>query len=315
MDNEITRALLLAEHCWFRVDVVPGQPDITAYKGRARLHQARWRQMRQLPVGGQLQRDGSRAPVGSRLDLAHAEATAANFLSSRITAAVHHRVAHPEAHQTLNMERLWSDLLSSMPMCFNLLGELWGDSERATAAVSGWFPDVPGTVGELRFEWSPGRLDPSYLGNRPAFDAVFLLDLPGGTKGVLGLETKYHEHAQVEARPRPDPCTATARSPSGRACSNLVGEELLVGTDLQQLWLDHLLALSIAQHPSGDWSWARFVLVHPAGNLSFAAAADRYLRVLSDASTFQVRTLEQLLKDACGLPESLVASLRERYLW
>jgi len=315
VDNEITRALLLAEHCWFRVDVVPGQPDITAYKRRARLHQARWRQMRQLPVGGQLQRDGSWAPVGSRLDLAHAEATAANFLSSRITAAVHHRVAHPEAHQTLNMERLWSDLLSSMPMCFNLLGELWSDSKRATAAVSGWFPDVPGTVGELRFEWSPGRLDPSYLGNRSAFDAVFLLDLPGGTKGVLGLETKYHEHAQVEARPRPDRLHRYREVTERSGLFEPGWEELIVGTDLQQLWLDHLLALSIAQHPSGDWSWARFVLVHPAGNLSFAAAADRYLRVLSDASTFQVRTLEQLLKDACGLPQSLVASLRERYLW
>jgi PD-(D/E)XK nuclease superfamily len=262
VDNEITRALLLAEHCWFRVDVVPGQPDITAYKRRARLQQARWRQMRQLPVGGQLQRDGSRAPVGSRLDLAHAEATAANFLSSRITAAVHHRVAHPEAHQTLNMERLWSDLLSSMPMCFNLLGELWGDSERATAAMSGWFPDVPGRVGELRFEWSPGRLDPSYLGNRSAFDAVLLLDLPGGTKGVLGLETKYHEHAQVEARPRPDRLHRYREVTERRACSNLVGKSQLTPMRTGCRW-----------SPARPSAWPpRALELAPMANVDFHAA-------------------------------------------
>jgi hypothetical protein len=57
------------------------------------------------------------------------------------------------------------------------------------------------------------------------------------------------------------------------------------------------------------------VLVYPAGNLSFAAAADRYLQMLSDASTFQIRTLEQLLETPGGLPQTLVVSLRERYLW
>ena len=104
-------------------------------------------------------------------------------------------------------------------------------------------------------------------------------------QGVVGLETKYHEHAPVEDRPRPDRLHRYREVTERSGLFEPGWEELLVGTDLQQLWLDHLLALSMAQHPSGDWSWARFVLVHPAGNLSFAAAADRYLRVLSDAST------------------------------
>ena len=213
-------------------------------------------------------------------------------------------------------ERLWSDLLSSMPMCFNLFGELWDAPEAATTALKGWFADVPGAVGELRFEWSPARLDPSYLGNRSAFDVAFLLDLPGGARGVVGVETKYHEHAHVEARPRPDRLQRYVDVTERSGLFQPGWEGLLVGTDLQQLWLDHLLALSMDQHHAGHWTWARFVLVHPVGNSSFADAADRYLRVLTDPATFQVRTLEQLLLDTPGvLPKTLVASFRERYLW
>jgi hypothetical protein len=96
---------------------------------------------------------------------------------------------------------LWSDLLSSMPMCFNLLGELWDDPGCAAAALSTWWTDVPGTVRELRFEWSPGRLAPEYLGNKSAFDAAFLLDLSDGSQGVVGIECKYHEHAETPKKP------------------------------------------------------------------------------------------------------------------
>ena len=59
-----------------------------------------------------------------------------------------------------------------MPMCFNLFGDLAGpDPELANAAVRRWWPDAPSVVTEIKFEYSPGRLDPTYLGNRSAFDA------------------------------------------------------------------------------------------------------------------------------------------------
>ena len=32
------------------------------------------------------------------------------------------------------------------------------------------------------------------------------------------------------------------------------------------MWLEHLLLLSMLQHPSRTWSWGRYVVVHPAGN-------------------------------------------------
>ena len=44
-------------------------------------------------------------------------------------------------------------------MCFNLFGDLAADLGLADRAVHTWWPDVPGTVSDIRFAHSPGRLD------------------------------------------------------------------------------------------------------------------------------------------------------------
>ena len=79
------------------------------------------------------------------------------------------------------------------------------------------------------------------------------------------------------------------------------------------MWLDHLLVLSMLQHPSRAWRWGRLVVVHPAGNTDFADACERYRDLLVDESTFGSMTVEELL-DAAVLPAKATAALRVRYL-
>ena len=190
------------------------------------------------------------------------------------------RLATPEKHQMLKGERLWADLLSSMPLCFNLFGDLATDAEAAMRAVGAWWPDAPTGKVTVRFEHSPGRRDPTFLGNQSAFDVAFEVDTGGGTLAIVGVETKYHEHAKAEKPPKP---AALARYTQVTERSGIFVDEwreLIVGTDLQQIWLDHLLVLAMLQHPSKRWSWGRFVLVFPAANPSFVAAAAQYAGVL-----------------------------------
>lgn len=121
----VTREQLEAHHCWEKVDHVSGDPETTAFRRRARLHQALWREARSLPEGtepshpraGVVQR-----PLGSRLELDFARRTGANFLSEQSRRAADDRIEKPQPSQTLMKERLYADLLSSMPMCFNLFG-------------------------------------------------------------------------------------------------------------------------------------------------------------------------------------------------
>jgi hypothetical protein len=308
-----------AAHCWFAVDHVPGDPETTAWKRHARWKQAQWREQHGSPIGAEPYKGGhGSTPVGSRVALDFAKANAANFLTPAVVAAVRAREGAPETYQTLSSARLWADLLSSMPLCFNLFGDLAGDEDAAAQAVQAWWPYVPKGRVSVRFEHSPGRRDPGFLGNQSAFDAAFEIDM-GQSLYIIGVETKYHEHAQREEEPKGEAMRmyAEVTERSGAFVSNW--RERLVGTELQQIWLDHLLLLSMLQHePTSQhpkrWMGGRFVLVYPAGNPSFARVAKTYADVLRDPSTFEARTLEDLLRTPGALAESSVRGLAERYL-
>lgn len=305
---------LRQSYCFFSVDRVPGDPATTAWKRRARLGQALWREARAFPIGAQPYEGGPESsPVGSRLSLDFARKSASNFLSPDIARAVRHRLDHPEAHQTLLEARLWADLLSSMPLCFNLFGELHAEGERARRAVRAWWPLAPPGEVELLFEHSPGRRDPAFLGNRSAMDVAFEIVHERG-RAVVGVETKYHEHARAEPPPRPEALARYVELTERAGIFARGWRERLIGTELQQLWLDHLLVLSMLQHPSRRWTWGRFVLVHPASNPNMAAAAARYRETLENAESFEARSIETLVGTPGALSDGIVAGLRERYL-
>jgi len=315
MEEPLHDQLLKDAYCWEAADAVPGRPEMTAFRRRLRYHQSRWREAQGHPIGTQpiKPRDGKPTrPLGSRLPLDYARETGANFLSPAAHDAVRARLGTKEPHQMLAAQRLWADLLSSMPLSFNLFGGLWADHERADDAVHTWWPDAPGTVCDVRFEHSPGRLDPGYLGNLSAFDVAFPLDLGDGGQGLVGIEVKYHERAKPE-KPKPSrlPRYVEVADRSGVFAPGWF--DAVNGTDLLQIWLDHLLVLSMLQHPDGNWAWGRFVIVHPAGNTDVGDVCGRYRQLLVDQSTFAAVTIEELL-DAGALPAATVAAFRDRYL-
>jgi hypothetical protein len=264
-------------------------------------------------MGTQPYRGGEGATaVGSRLALEFAKTSGANFVTTAAVAAARSRLANPEPHQMISEDRLWADLLSSMPLCFNVFGDCGVDSEQATSAVRSWWPNAPSGAATARFEHSPGRRDSSFLGNQSAFDVSFHVDTGKGGRAIIGVETKYHEHAKREPPPKP---TALNRYVEIAERSGVFMDgwrAAVVGTELQQIWLDHLLVLAMLQHPSGTWSWGRFVLVHPSENPSFARAATAYRGLLRDTDTFESRTLENLL-DSPAVPPETRAAVTERY--
>lgn len=313
-----SREELIARDVLESVDRVSGDRETTAFKQRARLRQASWREARGFPKGTEPTRPrvGKPArPIGSRLEIDFAFEAGANFLSDGARAAAEHRVANPEPKQTLNPDRLYADLLSSMPMCFNLFGPLWADRELAARAIGQWWPDAPGRLSAVRFEWSPGRqLRGRFLENRTACDVAFQLAAPDGARGIVGVETKYHEHCRAEAPPSPERVRRYLEVVSQCGVFKEGAIEAILGTRLQQLFLDHLLVLSLLHDRETPCQWAKFVLVHPSRNPSFATAARDYAALLSDASTFKVRTLESLLEND-ALPREAVSVFRKRYLW
>ncbi len=87
---------------------------------------------------------------------------------------------------------------------------------------------------------------------------------------------------------------------------------LLGRTDLAVLWLEHLLLHSMLQHEGREWTWGRYVVVHPADNPDVVDLLARYRGDLADDSTFATMTVEDLVASR-ALPAATTTTLRDRY--
>jgi hypothetical protein len=286
---------------------------MTEFRRRLRFHQARWRETHGHPIGSQPivpKRGKPVRPLGSRLPLDYARETGANFVTTGALEAARARTAVKEPHQSFDHQRLWADLLWSPTLAFNLFGDLAADLALADRAVHAWWPDVLGTVVDVRFAHSPGRFDPAYLDSLRSFDAAFVLDLDDGTQGIVAVNVKYHEWAKPEI-PKPTKLRRYLEVADRSGVFEPGATDSVKGrSGLAVMWLEHLLMLSMLQHVSGNWNWGRYVVVYPSGNSDVADQCTRYQGLLADRSTFGTVTIEGLLETNL-LPEQ--AALRERY--
>ena len=311
-----TYAELEAALCWDASDLVPRRPAMTAFRQQARLHQARWREREGHPIGSQpyAPRPGVDArPVGSRIPLAYARDTGANFTTAAALEAVKARAAIVEREQSIDHQGLWADLLSSEALAFNLFGNLADDPSRAERLVHAWFADAPGRVVEVRFLHSPGRLQEQWLNSLRQFDAAFVLSREDGSRGIVAVDVTYHERLKMET-PKPGNLWRLREVHERSAAFRPEAFERVKGrSDVWSLWLEHLLLLSMLQHPGGAWTWGRYVTVHAADNVEMAERSERYGGLLADATTFRSTTLEDVLGTG-ALPSPAVRALRDRYL-
>lgn len=253
-------------------------------------------------------------PLGSRLDPDVAQGPALpNYLSEQARRQVRDAVrTTPETKAVLVRPRLWVDLLSSQPLCFNLFGPLAEDLPLATRVLGMIWPQIH-SVTAIRFEWSPGRDDLDYTGNRSAFDVFVEYE---GTRGrcFLGIEIKYHESLKGSAANNKNGAYVEIARPLGIFRDGAFAD--LQKLPLQQIWLDHLLALRLARNPKGDgWDAGTFVLVHPADNTACAQAVTRYKECLVSGDTFEARTLDDIVRAARLVdPESWADDVYSRYL-
>lgn len=299
-----------------KADHVPGDPAASRWRQAARRHQFAWRESHGWQPG-EITTPREKRKSGNRVADRCVDGVACNFLSRHITHAVEHRLDHPQPHQTLDDYRLWHDLLSSMPMCFNLFGPLWNDPTRAAKAVAGWFPDLaqPGAPVTIHFEWSPGRKDPAWLGDRTAFDCMIEIGTGEG-RAIIGIATKYHEYPMATPRAKTPKVPSRYRDVTSNAHLFIDADQpqQIWGKKVEQVWRDHLLALACKQHDAGPAN-VRYLLVAPAANPAWAPLVDEYRAMLQAGarSTIEYRTIESLLAAAGDvLPHA--AEFRARYL-
>jgi hypothetical protein len=290
-------------------------PTVTSdstFQASLRTLQSMWRAEQALPIGEHRGR-----ALGTRLPMPYAEQSLANYLTPVIRDVVRREVVLREHGQQklYSTPRIFNDLLSSQPLCFNLFGELSVDLDAATAVFSNLWPDRVSAVTAVEFEWSPGRRDPRFLNNNSAFDVAVFHTTPSGQKGFIGIEVKYHENLRVKpAKPKDRYFAVASASRFGVEVFGSPVRPELERPPLQQIWLDHLLALAMLQ---ADHTYAEglFVLLHPAGNAPCDFAAREYERLLLDSRSFERLTLERIvsvIRETVSPP--WVEAFNDRYL-
>ncbi|MEA3309751.1 MAG: hypothetical protein U9Q70_09610 [Chloroflexota bacterium] len=197
--------------------------------------------------------------------------------------------AKMSSEKLFQIPRIFDNLLSSQPLCFNLFAELQQDIDLATAVMRELVPGRIERVTGIAFEYSPGRGDPRYTNDKSAFDAYVAFETPGGGQGFAGIETKYSETLAGSAAPHRRRYDEVATL---MGCFKQKRLRDLRDQPLHQIWRDHLLAGSL--RAEDDYEDGFFVFLYPEGNRRCRNAQLAYQDSLLDNDTFLAWTLEKV---------------------
>ncbi len=267
-------------------------PTDQRFRAAARLLQALWREDRGLVIGHYVNGEGKRVRLGSRITPV-AGRLGENFFTRDIAALVRKECLFREIGALLEIDRLQMNLLSSMPMTFNLFAPLKADLRNATRFIEELLPGVMTECRAVRFEHSPGRGDPRYTGDHSAFDVCLYGLSATGERVAIAFEVKYSE---TGFEPIPD-----RFSPRHHAIAEKA--ELLAETEdptlalnpTQQLFREHCLIQSMIDNDRIDTGI--FVLLAPTLNHLVQDMGQTYARKLAPPAPgkarFETVTLER----------------------
>lgn len=260
----------------------------TEFTAAARLKQSVWRD-----------RKGFKNPkdkLGNYLDPDFAKTSKSNFLTDKIKTLVQYEVYLSHQNNKLISEpRIWENLLSSQPLAFNLFGELHFDLKLATKFFKKRYPASVAEVTKVLFEHSPSRGNLEYTGDHSAFDVFIEFLSQDKQKGFIGIEVKYAENMSDSK----ESCDRIFKDHGTRYVELSRKFKIfkdgafdhLKNSPLQQVWRDHLLAISTLR----DYDQGFFVFLYPKDNNDCERVVADYCQYLIPDSTkcqFIPETLE-----------------------
>jgi hypothetical protein len=194
-----------------------------------------------------------------------------NFLS-----AATHNLAEGRLHEAQGMvepNRLRSNLLSSQPMCFNLLAPLAQDLELASRLLTG-LPGLPDSlrVTEVKIEYAPPK--EQHLNDNTAFDAWIGYERDHAVCGFVGIETKLTEPFSQAGYAFDDRYARWRHQPEWWWRPG--AEEEFSDKQFNQLWRNHLLAFSVLYQPQQVYQEGYCAVVYHAEDVACTEAIETY---------------------------------------
>ena len=160
-------------------------PNESGQKKRVRIHQGWWRMNVLNEKAGQHPKNRNDNVCNTILN---GEESKNNFLTENSYKAVIRTLKERKEEGTGIMEedRLFNNLLSSQPLCFNFFGELMADTDFGLKVLQTWWPNLT-ELKRVIFEYAPKE---RFSNDNSAFDIAFEVAI-GSKTGLIGLECKY----------------------------------------------------------------------------------------------------------------------------
>jgi hypothetical protein len=235
----------------------------------------------------------------------------ANFLTKEVVDYVAERVPLVLAQGgAIEETRLMGNLLSSQPLCFNLFGHLRSYPEHAATVLSATFDLDIAKIETIEVEWAP---DPSlHLGDKTAFDAYVQYTTSTGTRGFIGVETKYTENFTQHEYDRPEYRRVTEDPASGFKPG---AAEILKAKPTSQLWRNALLVANVRKLEGFDHG--HMAVLACKEDRALTGAVHRLEAQLEEPrSLLRVGNFQELIAEADKIPvlAEWAAAFDQRYL-
>jgi hypothetical protein len=160
-------------------------PEESGFKKRMRLHQGWWRTNVLIEEPGLHPKESTENICNTILN---GIVSKKNFLSENAIRSIDQTLSDRKDHEAGLMEpdRLFNNLLSSQPLCFNFFGELNADRNFGLKVLQSFYPNLT-KLRRVVFEYAPIE---NFTKDNSAFDIAFEVEI-NNKFGLIGWECKY----------------------------------------------------------------------------------------------------------------------------
>lgn len=212
-----------------------------------------------------------------------------NFLSDRIFEAVLQTIEERQSARSgiIEEDRLFNNLLSSQPLCFNFFGELKTDTDFALQVLKQFWPELT-QVNRVIFEFAPEK---NYTSDNSAFDVAFEV-MADKQNGLLGLECKYTDTFSQKEYDR-----AEYRHIFDQDKHRTFGAKYadFIAAEFNQLFRNQLIAEALIQN--SDYDFVYTGLFCHQDDMSALQTGEKFQRMLRNGDKiFQVITYQDFIE-------------------
>ncbi|MFA7421545.1 MAG: hypothetical protein WCZ90_17820 [Melioribacteraceae bacterium] len=271
------------------------------FKKRMRLHQGWWRA---FVLGENEGKHPMKDDENICNTLLNGEQTKNNFLSNLVKNVVVEvlKGRNDGSAGLVDQKRLYNNLLSSQPLCFNFFAPLYIDKKLALNFLRKYYPEIT-AVNEVFFEHANAKN--KY--DNSAFDIAFDVN-DGCKKGIIGFECKYTDSFS------PTPYRKKAYEEIFQQ-SNIWAKhyEELTCSKFNQLFRNQLIAESFKQDKQYDFGYLALFCHHKDDEA--IKNAEEYKLMLKNEQThhFQIITYKDFFEQLMKL--ELNWQMREYYMF